>query len=283
MPDGSVYDPESIARYFDAYGEREWQRLVSNPINEISLYLHTQYLNFYLRPGMRVLEIGAGAGRFTQILAGLGATIVAADISTGQLELNRKYAAELSFSGAVENWLQADICDLNCLENASFDAVVAYGGPLSYALDRRDDALRECLRVLKPGGVLLLSVMCLWGSVRRALREILLFTPAEVNQRILASGDISPITYPDRPDSYMHLFHADELHAWLDAVGVEVLALSASGCLASGMGAALDELRPQPALWQQLLEMELQASTQPGCLDMGTHLIAAARKNSTIE
>jgi len=278
MSDERVYDPDSIARYFDSYGEREWLRLVSNPANEVSLHLHTHYLTKHIREGMRVLEIGAGAGRFTQLLAGLGANIVAADISSGQLALNRQHAAELNFAGAVEDWLQVDICDMHSLPDASFDAVVAYGGPLSYALDRRDDALRECQRVLRPGGVLLLSVMCLWGSVRRALREILLFTPAEVNQRILASGDISPVTYPDRPDSYMHLFHADELRAWLQATGGKVIDFSASGCLASGAGAALDDLRAQPALWQQLLEMELRASAQPGCLEMGTHLIAVCLK-----
>ena len=30
--------------------------------------------------------------------------------------------------------------------------------------------------------------------------------------------------------------------------------------------------------WQQVLEMELEACREPGCLDLGTHLIAVTRK-----
>lgn len=272
------YDPDSTARYFDAYGEREWLRLVANPVNEISLHLHTVYLAKYLRAGQRVLEIGAGAGRFTQVLAGLGVRVLVGDLSAGQLELNRRHAAELGFGAAVEDWVQVDICDLGRFADESFDAVVAYGGPFSYALDRRDDALRECRRVLKPSGVLLLSVMCLWGSVRRALRDILTGTPPEVNQRIIASGDITPATYPERPDSFMHLFRSPELVEWLKSGGFDLLELSASGCLSAGWDTALETLRGEAELWSELLSMEQEASTQPGCVDMGTHLIAVVRK-----
>ena len=176
------YDPQTVSSYFDSYGEREWQRLVASPLNEISLYIHCHYLKRYIVKGARVLEIGAGAGRFTQVLVESGARVVAADISAGQLELNRQHASELGFAVGVEDRLQADICDLGRFTEASFDAVVAYGGPFSYVLDQRDTALTECRRVLKSGGALLMSVMCLWGSARRSLTGVLQGTPPEDNR-----------------------------------------------------------------------------------------------------
>lgn len=277
MPDDSFYDSQKLGSYFDSYGEREWQRLVAAPIQEISLYIHRHYLQRFVDPGARVLEIGAGAGRFTQILVELDARVLVADISAGQLELNRRHAAELGFTTGVEDWLQVDVCDLSCFANASFDAVVAYGGPFSYVLDRRDIALAECLRVLKPGGVLLMSVMCLWGSVRRHLAGVLQDTPAAANRQIIATGDITPHTYPERPDNFMHLFRSSELRTWLEAAGLEVLALSASGCLAWPDSPLLENVRSDPQIWEEMLSMELEASAEPGCLDMGTHLIAATR------
>ncbi|MBN2146744.1 MAG: methyltransferase domain-containing protein [Anaerolineales bacterium] len=272
----SGYDPEQITRHFDEYAEREWSRLVATPVDEVSLYIHAYYLQQHIRPRWRVLEIGAGAGRFTQILAQIGTQILVADISPVQLELNRRLAAELGFANAVEAWQEMDICNLSQLADESFDAVVAYGGPLSYVLDRRDLALQECLRVLKPGGLLLLSVMSLWGTVHRHLRGVLDIAP-ETNARIVASGDLSPQTMP-RGGNYMHLFRSSELQAWLNGAGLEMLGISASYCLSPVWDEALKEVRPDARRWEAFLDMEREASANPGCLDMGTHIICVMKK-----
>jgi 2-polyprenyl-3-methyl-5-hydroxy-6-metoxy-1,4-benzoquinol methylase len=55
----------------------------------VSLELHRRFLTRFIRPGWRVLEIGAGPGQFTIELAAHGATVVMSDISAVQLELNR--------------------------------------------------------------------------------------------------------------------------------------------------------------------------------------------------
>ena len=271
------YDPLSVMRQFDTFGDEEWQRLVASPLNEVGLHIHTHYLKKHIRPGMYLLEIGAGAGRFTYVLAQLGARLVVADLSPVQLELNRRHTTELGCAGAVEEWAQVDICDLARYATGSFDAVVAYGGPLSYVLDRRAEALAECLRVVRPGGVLLLSVMCLWGSARRHLQGVINGTPPEVNRRLIATGDISPATFPGRRDNYMHLFRSAELRAWLEGAGLRLLDLSASGVLSGGWEELLAGIRSDPLKWADLLEMELEASCQPGSLDLGTHLVAAAQ------
>ncbi len=48
-----------MAGYYDAYGEKEWERLVQTPMDEVSLHIHTELLKEHLRPGMKVLEVGA--------------------------------------------------------------------------------------------------------------------------------------------------------------------------------------------------------------------------------
>lgn len=274
LPD---YDAQAIAQYFDAFGAREWERLVRTPADEVSLHVHTQLLTKHLRPGQRVLEIGAGAGRFTHVLASLGATIVVADISPVQIELNRRFAAEYGFDRAVESWQQADICDLAPWADGSFDAIVAYGGPFSYVLDRRDGALAECLRVLRPGGLLFLSVMSLWGTAHANLAGVL-SVPVPANRLITATGNITPETFPDRPGHSMHLFRGGELRNWLQAAGLTVLALSASSCLSPAWNEVLSSIRSDPEAWAELLRMEVEASEDESCLGMGTHVIAVARK-----
>jgi len=273
----SSYSAEWVASYFDEYGIREWDRLARSPVDEVSLHIHTHYLKEYTLPGARTLEVGAGAGRFTQVLAGLGARVVVADISQVQLDLNRQHAQQHGFAHAVEDWRQVDICDMACFESESFDCVVAYGGPLSYVLERRDQALRECMRVLSPDGTLLLSVMSLWGSAHRHLRGVLLI-PAENNRQIIESGDLLPETQGEG-GHYCHMFRAGELCELLAQAGLTLTAMSASNCLSLGWDDSLQEIRADDEKWTELLRMELEACAEVACLGMGTHLIAVARKS----
>jgi SAM-dependent methyltransferase len=267
---------DRIAKYFDDLGIREWNRLQETLVDEVSLYTHTHYLSKYVRPGSRVLEIGAGAGRFTQILADLGARVLVADVSQVQLELNRDHAHQYRFAHAVEDWQQVDICDLKRFESQSFDSVVVYGGPFSYVLDRRDMALQESKRVLKRHGSLLLSVMSLWGSAHRHLDGVLAL-PVEINRKITVTGDISPEMFPERSD-HMHLFRAGELRKWLTQANLIVVAMSASNCLSTGWSGWLEKIRADSKKWEELLRMELEASAEEESLNMGTHIIAVAEK-----
>ncbi|MGD9146794.1 MAG: methyltransferase domain-containing protein [Anaerolineae bacterium] len=270
------YDSEHIAGFYDEYGMREWDRLTATPVDEINLHLHTHYLMQHIPAGAHVLEIGAGPGRFTQVLAHLGARIVVADISAEQLTLNKQQAEQLGFSHAIEDWRQVDICDLGGFAPCTFDRVVAYGGPLSYALDRRDAALAECIRVLKPRGTLLASVMSLWGTAHRVLDRVLEI-PEAMGRKVVASGDLSPDTYGAR-GHYLHMFRASEFRAWLIQAGLTIITLSASNCLCTGWGGLLHEIRADEGRWNRLLRMELEACAAAGSLDMGTHIIAVVKK-----
>ncbi len=274
----SQFDAEGIARHFDEYGMREWDRLVETPVDEVSLYVHTHYLKEYVQDGWRVLEIGAGAGRFTQALAELGTKVLVGDISQVQLDLNKRHAEQHGFAQAVEDWQQVDICDMGRFEAEAFECVVAYGGPLSYVLDQRDQALQECIRVLKRDGLLLLSVMSLWGSVHRHLKGVLPL-PVKTNRKIIKTGDLSPETYPERGGNHMHMFRAEELREWLTQANLTILAMSASNCVSIGWEEMLGEIKSDGERWDELLRMELEACGEAGCLNMGTHMIAVVRKD----
>ncbi|MGE5224526.1 MAG: class I SAM-dependent methyltransferase [Omnitrophica WOR_2 bacterium] len=274
----SQYHADQVASFFDAYGMREWDRLVQTPNAEVSLYIHQHYLEKYISRGQRVLEIGAGAGRFTQYLAELGASVVVADISPGQLDLNKKHAQQYGYSQAIEAWEQIDICEMSKLGDGSFDRVVAYGGAFSYVLDRRDQALAECIRVLKGAGLLLLSVISLWGAAHGNLIGVL-ETPVDINRRITETGDILPGMMGGR-GQFFHMFRAGELRSWLEQAGLQVLDISASDCLSMVWGEKLNEIRKDPVKWNELLRMELMACSEEGSLNMGMHTIAAAQKST---
>jgi len=279
-PGGAVtnfYDPDWVARFYDSYGEKEWARWDRDAAQAVRFHVHAHYLRRWIKPGMRVLEAGAASGRFTQALAGLGATVLVADLSPRQLELNQANAAEHGFDGSVEGRVLADICDLGRFPDGDFDAVVCYGGPLSYVFEARDRALGELLRVAKPSGPVLLSVMSNWGTHQEYLYDILHGGSVDQVMAVARGGDLHPETWP--VDTHRcHLYTAAELRALIGSQGARVLALSASNALATAHHPGLDALRKDKARWRALLELELEACANPGCLDMGTHLIAVAAR-----
>ena len=122
----------------------------------MGLEVHLRLLREHIRKGDRVLDAGAGPGRFTLELARLGARVVVGDISPAQLELNAEKTA--SVNDSIESRELLDITDLGRFPDGSFDAVLCYGGPLSYVVGEADRALAELLRVTKGGGRVLLSV-----------------------------------------------------------------------------------------------------------------------------
>lgn len=275
MSEGSRYDPTWAAEYFDGLGEKEWARLVADPVEEVNLHMHIRFLRRFIEPRSRVLETGPGPGRFTRELAALDCAVVVTDISRTQLELHRQRAIEHRFDHAVEDRRLLDITDMAEVEDDGFDAVLCYGGPLAYVFDQALPALRDCHRIVKRGGRVLASVPSLWGTCHARLESVLDVPPA-ANRRITDSGDLHPDTWADAQHR-CHMYRSDELKRLFEEAGFEVEAIAASGVLSVGWSEMLAEHRDDDAAWGELLRMEEEVGALDGCRDLGTYLLAAGR------
>jgi SAM-dependent methyltransferase len=271
-----IPDRIDVARtYYDDVGSAEWNRLVASPRARVSLELHRRLLTRLIEPGWRVLELGAGPGRFTISLAELGASVVVSDISPVQLTLNEEKVTEAGWEAAVEERRLLDIADLSSISDGAFDAAVAFGGPLSYAFDRAEHALTECLRVTRRGGVVLASVMSAVGSFRLFLDGVVQEIDAfgiDVMDRVIRTGVQRHVAHQCR------MFRWREIEDMVSRLPCELLTASASNAVSLGDPAAVEHLENDPMLWARFLDWETALAQEPGALDSGTHILFAVRR-----
>ena len=105
-----------------------------------------------IEPGMRVLEVGPGNGRYTLETARRAGSVVAIDIEPKMIERVMRRAQ----TAAVSN-LAAMVADVYHLpfEDGSFDAV--YMNTVIGEIPEPEQAMREFHRVLMPSGTLAFS------------------------------------------------------------------------------------------------------------------------------
>lgn len=185
-------DPKQVSAMFDAvaqkydrtndllsfYQSRLWRRALTNAVNPTS--------------GQRILDIAAGTGTSSMALKKPGVEVVAADFSEGMLAEGRKRYPELEF-------VFADAMKLP-FKDGEFDVVT-----MSFGLRNVSDhkvALKEFLRVLKPGGKL---VICEFSHVSGILGKLYLFYLRKVLPLV------SKI-FSSNPEAYDYL--GDSIAAW---------------------------------------------------------------------
>jgi len=98
----------------------------------------------------KLLELGCGTGYFTPTLANKSEMVIATDISEEMLEIAWERVKE---NGKVQ--FQVMDC-LNCkFDKGTFDTV--FMGLVLLFVEEPEKALKEILRILKPGGLLIMA------------------------------------------------------------------------------------------------------------------------------
>jgi SAM-dependent methyltransferase len=274
---------EDVRAFYDRLGEREWDRLVSSPRARVSLEVHRRFLADWVQPGWRVLEVGAGPGRFTLELARLGATVVVTDVSSVQLELNATHVRDSPFEGSVERRELVDVRDTSRYAEGEFDAVLAFGGPLSYAFEQLDSAVSGLLRITRNGGPVIASVLSLLGTWRFFLSDVMSTAAragVDAHEALLRTGDLRHIaTGPD--DHICQMFRWSELERLASRHQAVMLAGCASNFASLGNQESLTQIERDRAGWARFLDAEADACREPGARDSGTHILFALARHES--
>lgn len=143
-----------LTSYYNDYDEEG--RLLSKH-GQVEFLTSMRYIEKYLVPGARILEIGAGTGRYSLALAKQGYTVEAVELVQHNIDIfSNKITKDLNVSVR-----QGNATDLSCFEDNTFDITLLLG-PMYHLFTESDKlkALSEALRITKKGG-LLLTAYCI--------------------------------------------------------------------------------------------------------------------------
>lgn len=147
----------------------EDMRLVSDRAHNIEYLTAMRYIQKFLKPGAKILEIGAGTGRYSIALAKMGYEVTAVDLVPKHVEIMKSKSRRLkNFKCMV-----ADALDLGMFEDNTFDMVLNFG-PMYHLFHKKDknQAVNETVRVAKKNGICMFAyVACSSIAIGYGLRR----------------------------------------------------------------------------------------------------------------
>ena len=117
-----------------------------------------KYPNLELKSDQLLLDMGCGEGRHSiGALLETSANVIGLDLSITDLNIAKSRLSDFDISG-LDTFCSFGVGDINAIpfENSSIDAVMC--SEVLEHIDSPEESIKELIRVLKPGGVMALSV-----------------------------------------------------------------------------------------------------------------------------
>jgi ubiquinone/menaquinone biosynthesis C-methylase UbiE len=169
---------------------------------------HVTSLNLPL-PRRKALDFGCGVGRITQALAAYFEEVNGIDIAPAMIELARTYNRH----GQRCQYFVNDTNNLALFENDTFDFIYSIITFQHIKPPYIKDYLKEFLRILTPGGLLVFQVPS------EPVPELRM-TPVQPGKSYTCTHEVYP---QHQPYMEMHSIPKDEVIAWLLRHGAKIL------------------------------------------------------------
>ena len=141
-------DNKYLKEYYENYDE---DGRLDTRHGHIEFLTTMRYIDMYLNPEMRVLEIGAGTGRYSHTLARRGYKVDAVELIEHNIEI---FKSKITPDEDI-SIRQGNAMELSFIEDSTYDMTLLLG-PMYHLYTEEDKlkALTEAIRVTKRGGVI---------------------------------------------------------------------------------------------------------------------------------
>lgn len=260
---------DKLNAYYEAYSED--LRLIKDNAHKTEFITTVNILRDFIEPDHKILDVGAGTGRFSFYLAEKGHTVTALEYAGHNVELMQdkllNHEAELSL-----RILQGDGRDLSLFEDGCFDTVLCMG-PI-YHLEsegERRQCIEECLRVLKNGGFIAISYINKFASFMEFMKRDKEFIKNRISESLIdygyMHGDDRDIFYFTSPSDIEEL---------LKTFGVEIIINAATDGIGYLLKDIVNELDEEG--YDRWLDYHMKTCSEPSLLGYSMHGLLLCRK-----
>lgn len=230
---------------------------------EFAVTMH--YLQRYLTPGCRILDIGAGTGHYTLALKGMGYEVDAVELVRRNIDVMLRQDPTVSVR-------QGDARDLGFIADETYDVVLLFG-PMYHLMNEAEQlrALSEARRVLRTGGTLLVAYL---------QNEYSIVSYCFDDNRmaaLMASGHVDE-TFHIRPDAdelynYIRLSDATRMN---ELLGLQRLTVFSPDGPTDYMRLKINYMTEEN--FQLFIRYVMQIAERPDLLGAASHLVDVVRK-----
>lgn len=252
---------EQIQKTYELF--REDIRLNRSQAARVEFLTNTRYIERYLRPGARILDVGAGAGEYSLYFARKGYDVCALELAENNLAAFRR---KLTPEDRID-LTQGNAVDLSRYADASFDAVLVFG-PLYHlhSVEDQQRCIAEAKRVCKKDGKLFFAFIS---------NDMVILTEFDYRPDYFLAGDYDKETF--KLTDFPFVFHTvSACRDMLRKGGVHIVHEVASDGASELMAEKINALDAES--YAQYLRYHAYICEKPEMLGMTNHLLFVGEK-----
>lgn len=256
-----------INSYYKDYEEDG--RLDRDKFHYLEFITTTNYIDRYLKDGDKILEVGAGTGRYSLHYAKLGYSVDSLELVQDNIEVFKNNIEE-GMNIRVE---QGNALNLSGYEDNSFDVTLVLG-PLYHLFKKEEQeaAIREAVRVTKKGGIIYLAFVLFDLSMLDSCFVKGTISKDYIDNKRL-NKDYTPVNVEE---NIFNLMYFDDVKKLIDGIEVEKIHYVAT----DGVGRIIKDTvnNMDEEMYQHYVNYHLSICEREDLIGYSGHILGIVKK-----
>ncbi len=256
-----------LEEYYNKFNE---EKRLNSRHGQVEFITSMKYIHDYIDPSivpqdLKILDIGAGTGRYSVSLANEGYDVTAVELVKYNLGI-------LKSKGSSVKAMQGNALHLKKLSDDQFDLTLLFG-PMYHLFGFEDklQALKEARRVTKPGGIILVAYcMNEYGVLTYAFKEKHILECINDNR---FTKDFHTISSKENLYDYVRL---EDMNALNEAACLKRLKVISPDGAANYMRPFLNQLSKEE--FEYFLQYHMSTCERPDLIGAGAHTLDILQK-----